>query len=355
MSAPTLRTLAKTLGLSRTTVSEALRGSSCVKPATAERIRLAAKAAGYQPNPLAGAVMSELRRSRGNAFRGVLAAVALTEDDRPLHAAPFFREILRGATERASALGFKIELFTAGGSTGVTLHRLNQILQSRGIQGVILMPVWHDPDFTALDWDRYAGVYADYMIERPALHSICPDHHRSLSTALQQVTARGYRRPGLFIQRHHDERLQYRWQAAFFAFQQNNPHCAHVPLLTADDIDAKTFTTWFKKHQPDVVLGHNAQALDWMTAAGASVPKTHGFVSLNLLNAHTPCAGLDQQPAHIGLRAAEILIAKLHRNERGAPQPASLTTITARWVDGPTLREKSPVALKRQPAEPALV
>jgi DNA-binding LacI/PurR family transcriptional regulator len=354
MPAPTLRTLAKSLGLSRTTVSEALRGSSCVKPATAERIKLAAKAAGYQPNPLAGAVMSELRRSRGNAFRGVLAAVALTESDRPVHAGPFFRELLRGATERATALGFKIELFTAGGDTGVSLHRLNQILQSRGIQGLILMPVWHDPDFSALDWDRYAGVYADYMIERPALHSICPDHHRSLTTALQQVMARGYRRPGMFVQRHHDERLQYRWQAAFLAFQQNNPDCGQIPLLIPDDINQANFSAWFKKYQPDVVLGHQAQAIEWMTACGAFVPKTHGFVSLNLLNSTTPCAGLDQQPAHIGLRAAEILIAKLHRNERGAPQPSSLTTITARWVDGPTVREKVTARPTRQPAESAL-
>jgi DNA-binding LacI/PurR family transcriptional regulator len=355
MPAPTLRTLAKSLGLSRTTVSEALRGSSCVKPATAERIRLAAKAAGYQPNPLAGAVMSELRRSRGNAFRGVLAAVALTESDRPLHAGPFFRELLRGATERATALGFKIELFTAGGDTGVSLSRLNQILQSRGIQGLILMPVWGDPDFTALDWDRYAGVYADYMIERPALHSICPDHHRSITGALQQVTARGYRRPGMFVQRHHDERLQYRWQAAFLAFQQNSPDCGQVPLLISDDINEKSFTAWFKKYQPDIVLGHNTQAIEWMKACGANIPKTHGFVSLNVIHAHMPCAGLDQQPAHIGLRAAEILVAKLHRNERGAPQPASLTTIPARWIDGPTVREKvNGHTDTRQRAEPAL-
>ncbi len=344
MSAPTLRTLAKALGLSRTTVSEALRGSACVKPATAERIRAAAKAAGYQPNPLAGAVMSELRRSRGNAFRGVLAAVALIESDRPGHAAPFFREILRGATDRAAALGFKIELFTAGGDTGVSLQRLDQILQSRGIQGIILMPVWREPDFGALDWSRYAGVYTDYLIDRPALHSICPDHHRSLSAALQHVVARGYRRPGMFVQAHHDERLQYRWQGAFFAFQENHPECARIPLLCSEDIDRASFSAWFKKHQPDVVLGHNPEAMDWMTACGARIPKTHGFVSLNLLHTSTPCAGLDQQPAHIGLRAAEILIAKLHRNERGAPQPASLTTIPARWVDGPTIRDKAPRA-----------
>jgi DNA-binding LacI/PurR family transcriptional regulator len=341
MPAPTLRTLAKTLGLSRTTVSEALRGSDCVKPATAERIRIAAKAAGYEPNPLAGAVMSELRRSRGNAFRGVLAAVTFTEPEHASRSAAFNREFLRGATERASALGFKIETFNVAGDSGVSIIRLNQILQSRGIQGIILMPVWDAPDFNALDWSRYAGVYADYMIERPALHSICADHHRSLITALQQVTSRGYRRVGLFMQRRHDERLQYRWQGSFLGYQQNNPDCGQVPPLIADEINEATFSAWFQKHQPDVVLGHDPAAIEWMTAGGAQIPGTHGFVCLNLLHTATPCAGLDQQPALIGLHAAESLVAKLHRNERGAPLPSSLTTIPSRWVDGPTLRPQA--------------
>jgi LacI family transcriptional regulator len=338
MSAPTLRTLAKTLGLSRTTVSEALRGSGCVKPATAERIRIAAKAAGYEPNPLAGAVMSELRRSRGNAFRGVLAAVSFAEPEHAPKAAAFNRELLRGATERASALGFKIEVFNVAGDSGVSIVRLNHILQSRGIQGILIMPVWDSPDFSALDWSRYAGVYADYMIDRPALHSLCADHHRSLITALEQVTSRGYRRVGLVMQRRHDERLQYRWQGAFLGFQQNNPDCGDVPPLVADDINQATFGAWFKKHQPDVVLAHDPLVADWMNAYGADIPATHGFVCLNLLQASLPCAGLDQQPAQIGLKAAEVLIAKLHRNERGTPAVSSLTTIPSRWVDGPTLR-----------------
>ena len=81
--APTLRSLAKVLGLSRTTVSDALRGSPRVDPNTALRVKKAAQEAGYRRNPLAGALMSELRRSRGTAFRGVLAAVDFNEPDRP--------------------------------------------------------------------------------------------------------------------------------------------------------------------------------------------------------------------------------------------------------------------------------
>lgn len=48
---PTIRALAKQLGLSRTTVSEALRGLPRIQQRTAKRVRDAAEKAGYHANP----------------------------------------------------------------------------------------------------------------------------------------------------------------------------------------------------------------------------------------------------------------------------------------------------------------
>ncbi len=336
-STPTLRSLAKVLGLSRTTVSDALRGSPRVDPNTAQRVKKAAREAGYRRNPLAGALMSELRRSRGTAFRGVLAAIDFNEPDRPEAAARFHRELQAGAEARAVELGFKVERFTVG-HAGVSVQRLDSILQSRGIHGVILLPAWSEPDLTNLDWSRFAGVYTDYIIERPALHAVCSDHYRSMLAALQRLVALGYRRPGLFLQRHHDERLQYRWGAAFRTFQENSSTLGQVPTLILDTFNQAEFARWFRKHKPDVVLGHHTEAITWMEACGAKVPATHGFVALNVLMKTRPCAGLDLQPRTLGARAAELLIAQLQRNETGIPEWPSTTTIPARWVDGPTLR-----------------
>jgi len=64
----TVRTLAATLGLSRTTVSEALRGSACVRPETAARVRAAANAAGYRPIRSSEAVMSECAARETRCF-----------------------------------------------------------------------------------------------------------------------------------------------------------------------------------------------------------------------------------------------------------------------------------------------
>jgi LacI family transcriptional regulator len=340
MPAPTLRSLARDLGLSRTTVSDALRGSPRVDPRTAERVRKAAESAGYRRNPLAGALMSELRRSRGSSFRGVIASVDFTEPDRPREGLPYHRELTEGMSVRAGELGFKLERFNVGVGE-LTVSRLDSILHTRGIGGLALLPAWSEPDLSALDWSRLAGVYTDYIIERPNLHTVCSDQYRSLLAALHRLGEMGYRRPGLLLQRHQDERLQFRWSAAFRTFQENSAAGAKVPPLIVERHDRAAFARWFRDHKPDVVLGHHCEAIGWMEACGAKVPATHGFVCLNIHMKSRPCAGLDLQPRILGRRAVELLIAQLQRNETGVPEWPSTTTIAARWSDGPTVRDRS--------------
>jgi DNA-binding LacI/PurR family transcriptional regulator len=335
--APTVRSLARDLGLSHTTVSDALRGKGRVDPETVERVKKAARDAGYRRNPLAAAVMSELRRSRGGTFRGVLAALDFAEPGREPHGV-FHRELVQGGRERAVELGFKLEEFVVG-TAGMTLQRLDGILQSRAIHGVLLLPSWFAPDWSGLDWSRYAGVYTDYIIERPPLHCVCCNHYRSMVSVLTLLQQRGYRRPGLVLERGRDERTQRRFSAAFRSFQETAEEIQAVPPLIATERRREDFVAWFKKHKPDVVLGHFTEMIDWMESAGAQVPATHGFASLNVLYKTRPCAGLDQQPRQLGARAVEQLIAQLQRNERGVPEWATTTTIPARWVDGPTVRK----------------
>ena len=336
-AAPTVRSLARSLGLSHTTVSDALRGKGRVDPVTVRRVSRAAREAGYKRNPLAAAVMSEFRRSRGGTFRGVLAAVDVLEPDRPPHGV-FHRELLLGARTRAVKLGFKIEEFVVG-RAGVTVPRLDSIMQSRGIHGVLLLPSWYAPDWSALDWTRYAGVYTDYIIERPALHCVCCNHYRSMTMLLTKLMERGYRRPGLFLEQGLDARTQRRFSAAFRSFQESQPGIEQVPPLITTARTREEFVAWFRRCQPDVVLGRFTEEIEWMQRCGARVPQTHGFVSLNTLFRARPCAGLDQQPAELGGRAVELLIAQLQRNELGVPEWATTTTIPARWVDGPTVRK----------------
>jgi LacI family transcriptional regulator len=334
---PTIRSLAKSLRLSPATVSDALRGTGRVDPQTAKRVSAAAEKVGYKINPLTTALMSDLRRSRATTFRGVIAAVDINEGPRFPHG-PFPRQIVAGARQRANELGFQFEEFLAG-LQALSLPRLDSILKSRGIHGIMLLPSWSSPDLSTLDWSNYAGVYTDNFIEKPRLHTVCSDHYRSMMDLLARLVARGYKRPGLMLETGRDERLLLRQSAAFRAFQESNSRVIEpVPILFAREPSQKEFSPWFKRHQPDVVLNHFDETIAWMEACGARLPDTHGYVCLNVIARTRPCAALDLQPRQLGARAVELLIGQLQRAEYGSPAWTTTTMLTASWLEGPSLR-----------------
>lgn len=333
--APSINTLARTLGLSRTTISDALRGKGRVSPLTIQRVRQAATAAGYRPNPLVAAVLGAIHHAHKFTVRGELAVVDIHEPDHP-HG-PYSRELIAGAKLRAAEMGFSIAEFAVGPAK-LPWSRLHSILHSRGTHGVIVLPAWFAADLSALDWSRYAGIYTDYITTGLELHSVCPDHYGSMCSLLGLLRSRGYRRPGLLLEQQRDERIGRRQSAAFCAFQTRNAPADLIPPLIVPDRSQleERFATWFAQHQPDIVLSHFPQTRDWIASAPAR--RSADLVLLNVLHQTFPSAALDLQPRILGARAVEMVVGQILRNEFGVPQWPSRTTVQAKWIEGPTVR-----------------
>lgn len=334
--AASIRALARRLRLSPTTVSEALRGVPRVAKETITRVQAEATRHGYRYNPLAGAVLSEVRRSRSPHFRGTLGLLAIEETDLPPGADAFIQQLAAGATERSAELGFTLDRFLIGAG-GLAATRLDGVLRARNIAGVLVLPSYMEAHLEGIDWSRLSAIYLDRVIRFPNLHSVSPDHHGAMWDALGWLTDRGYRRPGLVLQRRQDGRLQNRWEGAFMAFFQQQPKGAPVPPLVATEITEDMFRPWFRKHRPDVVLAHRTHVIGWMEKLGARVPVSHGFMALNSVMCDGPCAAIDQQPGLIGRRGAELLIGQILRGETGLPATPCNTAVPARVLDGPTI------------------
>ena len=158
-----VRALAKYLGVSHTTVSDALRDNPRVAQATRQSIQEAAKKMGYKYNPMAGAVMSEIRRSTVGTFRGTIAVVDIdSAKSRPPAWQAFHSKMVHGAEVTANDLGYKIDLFSLADEK-ISLERLNGILISRGIRAVFFLPVFGKPDISRLDWTNLTCIYGDYI------------------------------------------------------------------------------------------------------------------------------------------------------------------------------------------------
>jgi LacI family transcriptional regulator len=333
-----IRSLARELGLSIATVSEALRDSPAVRPETRARVIAAAEAAGYRRNPLVGATFSALRTGRHLGFSGTLALVdAPTGGGQQL--IPFHRAIGTGAARRAEALGFRTEVFWVGKrAPNLSVTRLNSVLRARGIQGVIFLPFDQRQEFADFDLNQLAAVSMDHRLVKPELHTIQADHYLSMRRCLDELHARGYRRMGLCLPRPRDERADYKWSSGFISWFRLAGRTPAVPPLIPERLDAETFSQWFEQHRPDVIVSHEEIVVKWTAQAGRKVPRDVGFLRINHSERTLPCAGIDLRPEQLGATAVETVVGMLHRRESGAPSCANSISIDAHFVDGPTLR-----------------
>jgi len=334
---PTVRTIAAALQLSRSTVSNALRGLAGVKADTRERIRQYAAKVGYHPNPLAAKVMSQMRRRSDARHLGTLGVLELDEPDRPAAAALFNDRLLQGIRKRAAELGFTATYWRFGAGSQ-TLKGLNKVLYCRGIEGLLFLPSWSEPNLMDVDWTRFTAVYTDYLIRHPPLHTVSTDHFRSMFDAVDKARAHGYRKVGFAVARRADERLNGRWVGAYLSYLHQHPEMTYVPPLQVDEIRAENFGPWFRQHKPDVVIAQWVDAPRAMAAAGAEIPRTHGYICLNVLSAPPEYTGYDLRPTLLGSRAAEMVIAQIEHHDRGPPEVPSNTLVPARWMDRATLR-----------------
>jgi LacI family transcriptional regulator len=343
MSVHSLRELAKSLNLSHATVSEALRGSPRVKVATRLRIEAAAEQLGYRRNPLASALMTELRRSRGGTFRGLLAAVDLEgPEHRSPSAARYHAEVLAGAIKRAGELGFKMDEIVVN-RPGYEAGKIAAVLEARGITGVLLLPTSERPVRKEPDWSKFAVVSTDCSFRQAGLHAICPDHHRAMGRVVAELAERGYKRPGLVLENSLGPLLTSRWQAAFLAHLLGNypTFDSRSALLVSGTSDAKAFGRWFKEGDFDVVVASDEAFQALMPGGGAEVPVTHGFCCINPTDESRACSGTDLRPRAIGRRGLELLTEQVLRNESGEPELPITSLVAPVWQEGCTLRPPS--------------
>ena len=283
--------------------------------------------------------MAHVRGDRGRQFIGNLAVVHIPSLNQP-EILPMQQCIIDGVTERAVELGFHVDVFRLG-SDGSGPETLGRVLRARGILGVIFLQPNSNDTTNGFPWEHFASLHIDYNSPDLIHHTVSLDHHFTLTSALHRLRTLGYRRMGLFIARHKDERLVHKWSAAFRSFQANQGGIGNLPVMMQETITAAELLKWQRQHKPDLIIGHVDQATRWFQEQGIEVPAQVGFFNLNWNERTLPCAGLDLRPELHGIVAAETLAAQIHRNERGLPVDPRTVMISGRWVNGPTVRSNA--------------
>ena len=326
-----LRAVAAKARVSVATASRALRSLPHVKPSVREAVMRAAGELKYEIPPLVGTVLSHVRRGRGQGgavYTGTLAVLHVPGPGQTV-LLPFQQEVVAGARHRAGTLGFTLEIFDLGAER-MKPAALGRVLTAREIAGVVVLHAHRTTELDGFPWERFPAVELDYSAGRPALHTVCIDHHHTMGQAMMELAGRGYKRPGLMIERFKDERIEGRWSAAFVA-HVGRLRLARLAPLVVDQWDEPAFEKWMERTRPDVVLSHRDEAV-------ALLRDRAGFFSLNWNERRCNVAGLDLRPQLQGEVAVEMVVARVQRNERGPWAEPRTAMLAGRWVEGPTVR-----------------
>lgn len=339
--APNLRTIAATAGVSPMTVSRVLRNSPRVTAQTRKRVLAAAKKLDYQPDPHLARMMHLVRGRKAKAERGTIALIREYVPRDALQDAAYQYLSLDDISRRAAQHGYCAEEFWLG-RHGLTAPRLTHILQTRGIDGIIVLPQSSELLCAGIDFSAFATVAIAHGLSTPPLHRAMADMMRGIQIATTELTRRGYKRIGLAITRWIDDRSHHFYSGGMLHFQQSIPPRQRMPLLLFPHNDLSRcgdiFTAWMKKHRPDALISFDAYVPDWLKKLRLRISDDIGFVAHDW-NPKTPhFAGISHRRDATAAAAVDLLATQLLHHERGVPEVPRQVMITPEWVDGASVR-----------------
>lgn len=337
-AAVTMRDIALRAGVGQSTVSLALRDDPRLLLATRRRIQAIAKELGYRTNPLIATLMAQLKARKTKPGSTTIGIVNLGRRNW-LRGDWRFSRLCDSAEQRAIQLGFNLDELWFG-QPGMDTARLNQILRTRKIEGLIFPPgPWHAK--VDINWSQIAAAAVGYSLEMPAVYRVNPHYQQAIMLAIRTVAKYGYKRPGLCISRSMHERTAGTVVGGFCACQQDMPDKQRLPVWIGRQ--KSLLVNWIKKNNPDIILWPGLlPVLEAVGELGLRVPVDIGLMHLDWRPELGNVAGIIQPWDLVGSGCVDLVVAQLHRNERGIPAVANTLSIdNPRWQGGESIEQKA--------------
>ena len=340
----TLKHVAEEAGVSRMTVSLALRGHAKISEATKKKVRRAADALGYVPNPHLSALGAHIRSSKQKALPASLAYLCHTEirsEDILRNVTPSFEEeFFLGAARRASALGFVLDRILVD-SKEAKSGRLNNILLSRGIMGLVVWRHWVSQADWKMDWHRFAVCSLGVSLDSWSNQLVECDRHHGMVELVRRLQSLGYRRPGLALLEDQDLAHGHIQRSIISNWQLQLPIENRVEHLIEPKLSKRQFWEWLEEHQPDVVIAGLDIMYDWLCESGRSVPLDIGLVRPQIVE-KKGLSGIRFNHESLGATAVDLVASQIYNNETTRDDSSKRSVVLrGEWSEGESLRKQA--------------
>ena len=328
-----MQDVAVAAGVSRMTVSLALRNSPRISEGTRLRVAEAARVLAYVPDPVVQQMASHLSQCRRKESGLAIAWINAWNTRTGWRQVEPFRAMFNGAQAAAAAGGFHLDEFWIK-EPGITGGKLSRILAQRGIERIIIGPISHGGGHLTLDWEKFSVVALGYSMTAPQVNRVSNHQLRSIRTAIRHLSRGGHWRIGLCIDKAHDVRVDQSWTTGMAQHQWETPPGQRVAPFLSRKWDPSAMADWVVAEQPDAILTHYYQLPEILEADSRIDP---GKITIAMLDwpggaPHLP--GIDQRHFEIGAAAVEQVIGQANRYERGLPAIPKVYMVEGVWTEG---------------------
>ena len=330
----TMRDIAKELGVSHVTVSKAMRNTQQISEATRKRVLEKAEAMGYIPDPLLSSLSRYRRTSKTKPIQAELAWFNTWENPQRMRDHKEFKLYFEGAAYSAKRQGFQLVELNL---IDLPIRRLNTILKTRNIQGILLTPSTNKAmvsRLNKLDWSNMAAVRFGHGTDYPKTHYVTSAQMMNTMLAFERAQQLGYQRIGFIC--------EY-WQKRYFSVgyswaQKNLANEQKLPELLLDAADSRAqqqckIKAWMKCAKPDAILTDSNHILKMLKMLEYRIPEDFALATTSIDDTEID-AGIDQRPFEIGRAAVRILTSLIAEQSFGIPDCLNETLIEGKWVDG---------------------
>ncbi len=332
----TIAQVGEAVGVHKSTVSLALRNDPRVSKKTRERVMRAAAELGYVPDAHLSNLMGYLRRIYSeHAAKHESVAYLTSEPDAQadIHRTAFFRKFRSGVHGELGRLGYRMEIIKLR-DYAFKMKRVETVLRSRGIQGIIVSPPVDMDALGAFDWDSFAAITLGYRLSEPRIHRVISDQMEAMSMAFKHMANNGYKRILFAYSKGRDRHSRRRWSITLTGSKRLYPSVEETLTYAGEPDD--DFVAFFRECRADGLICMGRPYPDCLKAAGLHLPRDYGCLLLSADSGPDHFAGVDQQPEILGRLAAQQIAGMLSRHEIGLPSVPYTLQVPPKWHHGRT-------------------
>lgn len=317
--------VADAAGVSKNTVSLALRGSRLVADATRERVLRTVEELGYRLNPGMSKLMSEVslhpkhRRYASIAFFNHFSHPF--ESDRHLPLRGFYR----GALRQARALGYEVKEYPRPQSPGAKRQR-DRAVWTAGVDGLAVFPFEEghgDDDLSALAIPK---VTLGFTWMREEGSRVACDYFGNMITLYRKLTSLGCRRIGVLVGDDMNQRTALRLTGGYFAAAGEAGHRALPGVSSA--MNLREIDQFAQRKKCDGLLVSESFSYDaWKAPDWEKLGSGLRIASycLSPVQRAQGLAGVDENYESVGEVAITLLAAQIQ-----SPLPGDTTPLSVR-------------------------